>query len=105
MVDTTGFKTDLMVNDHVIELNNFVQNYIGAVLYGIISVLDAIPGEVVLVMDSMRDVEIYVDNKEVEIRKRFVKDIVGSTVRGLISPLKGVFLLDRVIIRTRRRTV
>ncbi len=103
MVDTTGYRTDLMVNDYVVPLNNFIKNYIGAILFGIVSVLGATPQEVVIVMDEMRAIKIYADDKEIEVRKRFVRDIVGSTVRGIVSPLKGVFLLDKVIIRSRRR--
>ncbi len=86
MADTIRFRTDLIVNEHVIPLNDFIQNYIGTVLFGIVSVLGAIPEEVVLVMDDTMDIEIYADNKKIEVRKRFVKDIVGSTLRGLSHP-------------------
>ncbi len=102
MVDTTGFRTDLMVNDHVIPLNDFVQHYMGTVLFSVVSVLGSKCNEIAVVMNGIRDIEIYADNKVIELRKQFVRDIIGSTVKGFISPLKGVFLLDRIIIRTRR---
>ncbi len=96
------FNTDLIVNERVIELNNFVQNYIGAVVYGIVYALGAEPGEVELVISKTKNLEIKVNDRNIEIRKPFVYHIVESTVRGLLSPLKDVFFLDELTIKTKK---
>ncbi len=90
-------KTNLVVNDTVVPLNPFTQRYIGNILKAITQSLGYEAKKVNLCIDQ-DDLRLYADDQEVPIKKEFVKLIVESTIKGVLSPLKGIFWLERVMI-------
>ncbi|RME68604.1 MAG: hypothetical protein D6778_01700 [Nitrospirae bacterium] len=92
-------KTSLTVNDVVIPLNEFCQRYIGNILRSIVESLDS-PGKKVNVYIDRNTLRFYSDDREVEIRKDFTRLLVESTLKGVLSPLKGIFWLEKVNIST-----
>ncbi len=92
-------KTNLVVNDTVIPLNQFTSDYIGNVLKAISSSLGYDAKKVCLYI-TPDGLQLYADERLVPIRKEFVRLIVESTVKGALSPLKGIFWLERISICT-----
>lgn len=96
--DTTPLKTSLMVNNHVIPLNDFMQGYIANILCAIANSFGISPNSVTVCVDS-EDFHIYTEKGEIDISKRdFVKQLIESTVKGMLSPLKGIFWLQKITI-------
>ncbi len=98
--DTIFWKTGLLVNDYVIPLNRFTQNYIGNILRAIAHSLGHDGREFSLYIDG-EEVRIYSDNGEIPIVRPFARDILTSTIKGVLSPLKGIFWLQRISINSR----
>jgi hypothetical protein len=96
---TTKLRTALTVNDIVVPLNPFVQRYIGNVLRAIVASLDC-PGTKVHVYIDRYEIKLYSDDKEVPLKKEFARLFIESTIKGVLSPLKGIFWLERVNIAT-----
>ncbi|NOX21340.1 MAG: hypothetical protein GXO99_08850 [Nitrospirae bacterium] len=90
-------KTNLVVNDTIVPLNPFTQRYIGNILKAITLSLGYEARKVNLCIDQ-DDLRLYADDQEVPIKKEFVKLIIESTIKGILSPLKGIFLLERILI-------
>jgi len=97
---TTDLKTELLVNDMVIPLNDFTQQYIGNILRGIALSLGCAGEKVSIDFDS-NGLNIYSGDNDIQIRKAFPGAIIISTVKGMLSPLKGVVWADKVMITTR----
>lgn len=97
---TTLWKTMLTVNDHVVPLNKFTQTYIGNILRGICLSLGRDCREVVLYIDD-ENMMIQTDRGDVPVIRNFAKDIITSTIKGVLSPLKGIFWLQRISINSR----
>ena len=91
-------KTELHVNDKLIPLNPFNQDYLGNILRGIVISLGYSGKEFSLNFNS-GELKIYSGDKEVEIRKDFVKLIVENTIKGMISSLKGVSSPKKITIK------
>jgi len=98
--DTTLWKTNLMVNDYVVPLNRFTQTYIGNILRAMALSLGYNPKEVSAYIDG-DEVRLYTEEGEIPIVREFAKAMVTSTVKGVLSPLKGIFWLQRISINTR----
>ncbi len=96
---TTKLKTLLVVNDAVIPLNGFTQRYMGTMLRGIAESL-GFPGKKVNLYINPDELKIFSDETEVPIRKEFVRFLIESTVKGILSPLKGIFWLEKITIST-----
>ena len=96
---TTALRTSLLVNDVVIPLNPFIQKYIGNVIRAVVQSLDY-PGRQVNVLIDRDDVRIFSDNTEVPIKKDFTRVLIESTIKGVLSPLKGIFWFERINIVT-----
>ena len=97
--DTTGLKTLLFVNDKIIPLNGFTQRYIGTMLRGMAESL-GFPGKKVNLYISPDELKMFSDETEVSIRKEFVRLLISSTVKGILSPLNGIFWLEKITITT-----
>ena len=97
---TTGLKTQLLVNEMVIPLNDFTQQYIGNVLKGIAQSLGCSGEDVHFNLD--RDgLNFYSENNDIEIKTDFSRDIVESTVKGMLSPIRGIVWIEKVMITTK----
>ncbi|UCE78997.1 MAG: hypothetical protein JSV13_10940 [Nitrospiraceae bacterium] len=97
---TTGLKTQLLVNEMVIPLNDFTQQYIGNVLKGIAQSLGCSGKDVRFNLD--RDgLNFYSEDKDIEIKTEFSRDIVESTVKGMLSPIRGIVWIEKVMITTK----
>jgi len=97
--DTTALRTSLVVNDQVIPLNEFTQTYIGNILRAITKSLGYESSKVHFFIES-GDIKLFADDQMVPIKKEFVTLLVESTIKGVLSPLKGLFWLERISIAT-----
>jgi hypothetical protein len=86
-------KTHLLVNDMIIPLNDFTQQYIGNVMIGIAASLGSNSKNIKLSLNK-DDLKIFAGDQEVPVRKEFVHKIVTSTLKGMCSPLKGIDLIE-----------
>ena len=96
----TDLKTELLVNDMVIPLNNFTQQYIGNILKGIALSLGCTGEKVSIDFDS-HGLNFYSGDNDIQIKKAFPSAIIINTVKGMLTPLKGVVWADKVMITTR----
>lgn len=94
-------QTTLLVNDQVIPLNDFTQNYLGNVIKGIVTALGQDSENIMLYIDES-GLKIYTEAGEVPLVKDFAKLLIESTVKGVLSPLKGIFWLGRVSISCKK---
>lgn len=92
-------KTQLLVNDLVIPLNDFTQLYIGNILRGIATSLGC-PEERVSINIDADGLNLFAGYSGIQIEQGFTREIVESTVKGMLSPLKGVVWIEKVIITT-----
>ena len=99
MVNITNMKTQLLVNDIVIPLNDFTQMYIGNILRGIATSLGYSGNSFSIRLDREGCV-LHSEDSDVEIDNEFYNDIVKGTVRGMLSSLQGVFWHEKVTIIT-----
>lgn len=98
--DITQLKTDVIVNDTIIPLNEFTQNYIGNVLRSIVESIGHASKDVAVHIDG-GDLSIYTEKGELPLLKDFARQLVESTVKGMVSPLRGVFWFQSLIVSTR----
>lgn len=90
-------KTHLLVNDMIIPLNDFTQQYIGNVMIGIAASLGANSKKIKCSLNK-DDLKIFAGAQEVHVRKEFVHTMVTSTLKGIVSPLKGIGLIENINI-------
>ena len=50
------------------------------------------------------ELHVYTENGEMDIRKDFAKQLVKNTVKGMLSPLKGVFWFREISITSVKST-
>jgi hypothetical protein len=94
----TQLKTSLTVNNNTIELNSFTQKYIANVLYGIARSFEIYPETIMVCVDA-EGFRVYTDKGEIDVSKKdFAKQLIESTIRGMLSPLKGVFWMQNIVI-------
>lgn len=91
-------KANLVVNDYIVPLNDFTQNYIGNVMKGIVRSLGHDSKEVTVDIDKSA-LHISTEKGDVPIVKDFTKLLVESTIKGILSPLKGIIWLQRITIK------
>jgi len=89
--------TRLLCNDQEIELNGFTQRYIANIIIGIARSFG----------DSSQDIAAYIDDDELRfdssrgqlnIEKDFAKELIQSTIKGMLSPLRGIFWDQKIKI-------
>lgn len=83
-------KTELVCNGHSVRLNNFTQRYIAAIAAAIAASLGRETDEVVLIIGE-NGVSVNCDGKPLKMEKDFAGNLILNTVKGMLSPLKGIF--------------
>ncbi|MBI5076733.1 MAG: hypothetical protein HZB62_16430 [Nitrospirae bacterium] len=96
----TRWQTDVIVNDTIVPVNEFTQNYIGNVLLGIAMSLGHTCRDVAVHIDG-NGLSIYTEKGELPLLKDFARLLVESTLKGMVSPLRGVFWLQSLIVTTK----
>ena len=94
------WKTELCVSDHIVPLNEFTQTYIGNVLRGIVLSLGYDSKDITAHLNDA-GLHIYIKNSEIPILKDFARLLIESTIKGVLSPLKGVFWLQEITVTTK----
>jgi len=89
--------TRLSCNDQEIPLNGFTQRYIANMIIGIARSFG----------DLSQDLSVYINDDELRvessrgqlnIEKDFAKELIQSTIKGILSPLKGIFWRQKIKI-------
>jgi hypothetical protein len=96
-------QVSLSVNDAPLELNDFVQKYIGRVVGAIITSLRGTA--------KIESIELAIDEDSVSIVRNndavplnpFAARIIRSTILGMVSSLKGVSTIERMQISIIKR--
>lgn len=96
-IENNTVKTVLICKGNQIQLNAFTQRYIGNVVVAIAKSLGDISNLVTVQIDE-NFAGIYADGKKIVIEREFAKQLLQSTVRGLLSPLNGVFWDQEITI-------
>ncbi|MDI6727666.1 MAG: hypothetical protein QMD44_01905 [Thermodesulfovibrionales bacterium] len=93
-------KTSLMVNSYVVPLNDFMQDYIANILCAIANSFGISTNSVTVCVDA-EEFHVYTEKGEIDISKKdFARQLIESTVKGMLSPLKGIFWLQKITITT-----
>ncbi len=100
MEGITELKTTLMVNDIVIPLNDFNQAFLGNVLRGMAQSLGSRSNDVGFDID-VNEMTLYSDDTNLEIKDESKRLMIVSTVRGMLSSIKGVVWFEKVTLNTR----
>lgn len=87
----------LLVNNTAIPLDNFTRDYIANVLRAIAYSL-RIDSTDVTICIKPNELHIYTEKGEVGLIKDFAKQLIENTIKGMLSPLKGVFWLKIITI-------
>ena len=90
-------KTSLTVNNNIVPLNDFTQNYIVSILCAIEHTFGDDSRTVTMRIEH-EEFHIYTENGELDIKKDFAKMLIESTVKGILSPLKGAFWSQNITI-------
>jgi hypothetical protein len=95
-------RISLNVNDSPIEMDYFVQGFIGHTVYGMVSSLEGM-NEIgnIEIETNGNDANICVNGNPVTLND-FAATIVSSTVRGMVSSLKGVENAEKIQIVAQR---
>jgi len=96
---TIKLKTTLHVNNSSVQLNAFTQVYIGNALRAIAKSLGVDTGKVTVHIGP-EGLQIFSADQEIALRKDFAKQLTENTVKGMLSPLKGVFWTENITITT-----
>lgn len=90
--------TYLTVNSVAVPLNDFTQNYIANVLSAIVRSFGVESRRVIVSIDNEK-LHILTENGDIDITERdFARQLVMNTLKGVLSPLKGVFWLQKIDI-------
>jgi hypothetical protein len=93
-----NLKTELEVNNVLVELNPFVHEFLTRTVVGAVSSLKGAENIQGLKLYLERnDVKIIVNGHELPLTP-FPKEIITNTIIGLVSPLKGVDKVDSLKI-------
>jgi hypothetical protein len=85
----------------VIPLNDFSELYVGSILRGIATSLGCCGKKISINIDP-EGLNLYSDDLDVQVKKEeFACIIVESTIKGMLSPLKGVVWPEKITITTR----
>ena len=96
-----NLKTELEVNNVLVELNPFVREFLTRTVVGGVSSLKGTGNIQYLELCLEReDAKIIVNGNELPLTP-FPKEIITNTIIGLVSPLKGVDKVDSLKINIR----
>lgn len=90
-------KTALLVNNNIVPLNDFTQAYVGNILYAIAGSLGSDAKNVIMRIEP-NGIHVFAGDDELVINRDFAKQLIESTIRGTLSPLKGVFWHPNITI-------
>ncbi|MDO8747306.1 MAG: hypothetical protein Q7J70_06570 [Thermodesulfovibrionales bacterium] len=90
-------KTSLVVNNNSLPFKDLTQNYIASVLCAIAHSLGD-DSRNVTTRSEPEDFHAYTDSGELNIKKGFTMMLIESTIKDLLSPLKGVFWSQNIAI-------
>jgi hypothetical protein len=90
-------KASLLVNDNIIPLNDFTQSYIANILSAIVRSLGTESENVTVLIDSDK-LHIYTEKGELDIKRDFARQLIGNTIKGMLSPMRGVLWLQNIRI-------
>jgi len=94
-------KTRILFNDHEILLNGFTQKYIANVITAIArSFLDEASDIIVCIDDG--ELAMFSGSRELVLEKDFANQLIQNTIKGMLSPLKGIFWQDKITILVTR---
>lgn len=102
MLGGNALKTELLCNNHSVKLNNFTQKYIADIVASIAKSLGSEPEEVILIVGE-NGVSVKCDDKQLKMEKDFVGNLILNTVKGMLSPLKGILWGRDIIITVKYR--
>ncbi|MFZ5997216.1 MAG: hypothetical protein ACOYW7_06975 [Nitrospirota bacterium] len=91
-------RTCLTVNSVAVPLNDFTQNYIANVLSAVVRSFGVDSTRVTVSIDG-ETLHILTEDGGIDLAERdFAKQLVINTLKGVLSPLKGVFWLQKIDI-------
>lgn len=96
----TKMKTNLLVNNNIIPLNDFTQSYIANILCGIARSLGDDSSNITICIEP-EEIHISTEKGELDVKRDFVKQLIQSTIKGMLSPLKGIFWLQNITITSK----
>jgi cell division ATPase FtsA len=100
--DITQLKTSLTVNNNNIPLNDFTQRYIANMLSAMANSFGVDSNKVTVSLNA-EEFNILTENGEIDVSKKdFARQLIESTIKGMLSPLKGVFWTPDIIISSER---
>jgi hypothetical protein len=101
--DITELRASLLINNTVIPLNDFLQDYIANILFAIAKSLGDTPSDVTISINS-DGLRIFTNSGEISFMGDFAKQMIENTIKGMLSPLKGILWLQNIIITAKEST-
>jgi hypothetical protein len=101
--DITELRASLLINNTVIPLNDFLQDYIANILFAIAKSLGDTPSDVTISINS-DGLRIFTNSGEISFMGDFAKQMIENTIKGMLSPLKGILWLQNIIITAKEGT-
>lgn len=92
-----GVKTQMLAADTIIPLDDFTQLYIGNILKATVTSLGH-SGEKIRFKFENQTLEISADSTDVPINSELERNLVESTIKGMLSTLRGITWFGKVII-------
>lgn len=89
--------TKLSCNDQEIPLNSFTQRYIANMIIGIARSFGDLSQDIVVYITD-DDIRVESSIGQLNIEKDFAKELIQSTIKGILSPLKGIFWRQQIKI-------
>lgn len=90
-------RASLLVNNTIIPLNDFVQDYVANILFAIAKSFGNTPSNVIININP-DGIRIFTDSEEMSFKGDFAKQMIENTIKGMLSPLKGVFWQQNITI-------
>lgn len=98
MADIISLKTSVFVADTALPLNEFTHAYVGNEVRGIVLSLGHDAKDITVNINGP-DIRIFTEEGEVALRKEFARKIVAGSLRGILSPLKGIDWNKQITIK------
>lgn len=98
MADITELQTTIFVADTVIPLNRFTHVYIGNEVRGMVLALGQDAKDITIHIKGS-DIKIITEKGEVTLRTEFANKIVEGSLKGILSPLKGIDWNKQITIK------
>lgn len=98
MADITQLKTSVFVADSDIPLNRFTHVYVGNEVRGIVRALGQDAKDITININGA-DIKIFTEEGEVSLHKDFARKIVEGSLKGILSPLKGIDWNKQITIK------